>query len=76
MSRSRKKTPVCATTNAKSEKEDKQRANRKDRRVNKVILQTTEDGENLLDKTTISNVYDFAKDGKIRTDSDDKNLRK
>ena len=76
MSRSKKKTPVCGITSAKSEKEDKQRANRKDRRVNKVILQTTEDEENLLDKRVTSNVYDFAKDGKIRTDSDDKNLRK
>ncbi len=76
MSRSRKKTPVCATTNAKSEKEDKQRANRKDRRVNKVILQVTEDEDTLIDKKTTSNVYDFAKDGKMRTDLDDKNLRK
>ena len=76
MSRSRKYTPIHATTNAKSEKEDKQRANRKDRRVNKVILQTTEDEEKLLEKRATSNVYDFAKDGKIRTDSDNKNLRK
>jgi len=64
MSRSRKKSPVVSTTLASSEKEDKQQANRKDRRVNKIILHKTEDDADLLDKKTTSNVDSFAKDGK------------
>lgn len=68
MSRSRKKTPVCGMSTAKSEKQDKRLANRKDRRKNKEILGTTQDDANLLPKKAISNVAEMDKDGKHRFD--------
>ena len=57
MSRSRKKTPVCGMTTAKSEKDDKKRWHRKARRLRK------QSDEVILDKE-VSDVWSMAKDGK------------
>lgn len=66
MSRSKKKNPYRAITSATSEKEDKRKANRKDRRVNKIILTQAQDDTKLRPKREISNVWCMDKDGKFR----------
>lgn len=71
MSRSRKKTPIAGVTTAQSEKADKQRSSRSNRRANKVILQKAkyqflEDLDHLvmeLPRETVS-IWSFSKDGK------------
>ncbi len=63
MSRSKKKSPVRAVTNAKSEKTDKQKASRKLRRKAKQIL--CSDGEHIPENREVSNVFSFEKDGKV-----------
>jgi hypothetical protein len=68
MSRSRKKTPITGITTATSEKQDKRIANRRERRINRIILQTTGDETQLRLKREISNVWAFDKDGKRRFD--------
>ena len=68
MSRSKKKNPFCGHTTAKSEKEDKRIANRKDRRVNKEILKTDQDDSKLKSTNETSNVWSMDKDGKQRFD--------
>ena len=82
MSRSKRKTPILGFTCAKSEKDDKRRANRKLRRIvktgirvsNKKALETYES----LDKRDVSNVWSFEKDGKryIIRNKDKKWMRK
>lgn len=62
MSRSRRKTPICGMTTARSEKKDKRFANRKERR--RVRLAIPLDPDVLPHKREISNVYTFDKDGK------------
>ena len=61
MSRSRKKTPISGIASADSEKQDKRKANRRVRRVNKVAVAT--DDEPKL-KREVSDVWSFDKDGK------------
>jgi len=61
MSRSYRKTPAWGHTTAESEKSDKIRANRDFRRAVQIALYN-EDEMPLLRE--ISNVWDFAKDGK------------
>jgi len=71
MSRSRKKLPIAGSTTAQSEKADKQRSSRSNRRTNKAILQKAkyqflEDLDHLvmeLPKETAS-IWSFSKDGK------------
>jgi len=59
MSRSRRKTPITGMTNARNEKQDKRKANRKLRRKTRV------DPENAPVLRGVSNVWSFDKDGKI-----------
>lgn len=68
MSRSRRKTPICGITTARSEKDDKRRANRKLRRL------TRTDPEKNLVMRDVSDVWSFAKDGKWRIDPTAPNL--
>lgn len=75
MSRSRKKTPIQAIANSDSEKEDKREANRKFRR--KIKQQVKNGDEQLSNLRELSNVWSFAKDGKIyRDDISEKEMRK
>ena len=78
MSKSQKKNPFCGNTKAKSEKQDKRIANRKDRRINKKILNQTQDDSRLLPKKTTSDEWAMDKDGKHRFDPDEfpKGMRK
>ncbi len=62
MSRSYRKTKVQGNTLAKSEKVDKQKANRKFRRVVKEKVNQLDN--ELPARREVSNVWDFAKDGK------------
>lgn len=62
MSRSKKHTPVSGHTTATSEKEDKQRANRVYR--HKVNIELKQGEEVLSELKEVSDVWDFAKDGK------------
>lgn len=79
MSRSRKKTPVGGITTARSEKEDKQIANRNARRVVKEVLSASPEPEVLPHLREVSNTWTMAKDGKTyfgRIADAKKNLRK
>ncbi len=67
MSRSRRKTPIAGVATSDSEKDDKRKANRRERRVNRILLRTRGE-EALKDRRAVSNVWSFAKDGKIRFD--------
>jgi len=62
MSRSKKKTKITGITTAKSEKTDKQEANRKLRRKAKEAI--PQGKEELPKLKEISNVWSFSKDGK------------
>ncbi len=75
MSRSRRKTKISGWTTATSEKEDKQLANRRLRRIVKEKLKL---GEAILPKLReVSDVWCFEKDGKAyHSDMEDKDLRK
>lgn len=75
MSRSEKKTKIRGTTTAKSEKENKQKANREYRRVVKQKIKSNE--SELPEIRETSNVWSFDKDGK-KYDSEmtNKDLRK
>lgn len=75
MSRSKKKTKINGITTAKSEKENKQKVNRKFRRIikQKVNSEKTE----LPELRAVSNVWDFDKDGKrYNSEMTKKELRK
>lgn len=63
MSRSRKRNPITGICKADSEKKDKQIANKKFRRIGKEIIKNKSDST-LPKMREVSNVYDFAKDGK------------
>lgn len=68
MSRSRKKRPFSGITTAKSEKQEKQLANRRVRRVNKSLLAFTNDETQLQLIREVSDVWCMSKDGKQRFD--------
>jgi ATP-dependent Zn protease len=69
MSRSRIKTPITGNAaNAKSEKADKQKANRVLRARVRVALNN--DAEVMPELREVSEVYTFAKDGKSYFDAD------
>ena len=75
MSRSEKKNKIRGITTAKSEKENKQEANRKYRRIIKQKVKSNE--SELPEIREISNVWSFDKDGKIYdSEMSEKDLRK
>ena len=75
MSRSKKKTKIQGITTAKSEKENKQEANRKLRRIVKQKVNTQK--TDLPQKREVSNVWSFDKDGKrYNSEMTEKDLRK
>lgn len=63
MSRSKKKSKIRGVTTAASEKENKQKANRKLRRLTKEAL--SKGAAELPEKREASDVWDFDKDGKV-----------
>jgi hypothetical protein len=63
MSRSKKKTPKAGITTAETEKENKRGANRKFRRISKIVLKKNKD-EPTKKIREVSNVWAFDKDGK------------
>ncbi len=66
MTKSRRKHSICGATIAPSEKRDKQHANRVNRRaVNQAIAQ---DLDQVPQKKETSDIWSFAKDGKVRFD--------
>lgn len=75
MSDSRKKTKIQGITGAKSEKVEKQDANRKQRRI---VKQKVKQGDETLPlKRETSNVWAFGKDGKkYYLNIDEKDMRK
>ena len=64
MARSRKKTPITGITGAKSEKEDKLLAHRKERRKIRSRLRSETEPEVLPHRREVGNVWVFSKDGK------------
>jgi len=58
-------------TTARSEKRDKQTANRNQRRTVKTKLRCGADGDDLPDRRTTSNVYSWAKDGRQQIKPED-----
>lgn len=68
MSRSRRHRPHCGITTAASEKEDKRRANRRERHANSQTLAVTGDGDRLKPLHALSDPWVMEKDGKRRFD--------
>ena len=64
MSRSFKKNPICGWAKCESEKDDKRFANRRIRRINRVLLEKYQLGDELKDRKLLYNVWDLGKDGK------------
>ena len=65
MARSRKKTPIAGLTSARSEKADKQAAHRRERRKVRTVLTVESAPELLPDRREVSDVWVYAKDGKV-----------
>ena len=65
MARSRKKVPITGITTAVSEKADKVSAHKRERRKVSVRLQEQPVAEVLPTTREVSNVWKFAKDGKV-----------
>jgi hypothetical protein len=68
MSRSRKRTPICAINGASSEKQDKRLYNRRYRRVCKQHLRVNPECEPAPHLREYSNPWAMAKDGKVWVD--------
>ena len=68
MSRSKRKSPFGGNTTAVTEKQDKQIANRAERRINKQLIADNDSSSMLMSKREVSNVWSFGKDGKSRFD--------
>jgi hypothetical protein len=68
MSRSKKRTPVCGMTAARSEKQDKRLYNRRYRRVCQQALHADLGRELLPRLREYSNMGAMGKDGKVRFD--------
>ncbi len=64
MSRSRRKTPKLGLSTSKSEKADKIRAHREERRTVKLQLPKTGDPDAIKTEHRRSGAWNFAKDGK------------
>ena len=76
MSRSKKKTKIRGITSSPSEKEEKQVANRKFRRKNKVKTKEV-DEDNYPKLREVSDVWAFSKDGKLYDEEmTEKDMRK
>jgi hypothetical protein len=71
MSRSQRTTSIAGNTCAASEKHDKRVANRRDRRVNREILDGTHDDSILKDRKTTGDPWEMSKDGKQYFDPKD-----
>jgi hypothetical protein len=68
MARSQRKTPICGITTARSDKADKIKAHRRERRlVSLTLVADPEAGVFPLERE-ISNPWNMAKDGKLRFD--------
>jgi len=78
MSRSRRKTPVCGITTARSEKKDKRLVNRKLRRVTNEMLKGSQLEDDLIfpEKRDVSDVWLMEKDGKQWLDPNDPENRR
>ena len=76
MSRSRRKIAIAGITTAESDKKCKVQANKKLRRINKIILEQFLDQKEMKLKYEISDEWGFAKDGKILHNGFTKILRK
>ena len=77
MSHSKRKTPIFGYTTAESEKEDKQKANRKYRRTAKERLREDGGDESIPDCKAVSNRWLMQKDGKsYYREADEKDMRK
>lgn len=72
MSRSKRRTPVCGITNARSEKQDKRLYNRRYRRVCKQAIHNDHGRELLPRLREYSNPWAMDKDGKVRFDPDER----
>lgn len=75
MSHSRRHTPICGNTLARSEKKDKRLANRCWRRIVRARIALGQ-VELLPLQREVSNVWSFAKDGKHRFMPDERLMRK
>jgi len=64
VSRSKRKTPICGWTTARSDKIHKRMYNRRYRSRNKAILNSTLDEERLKGLRELSDPWDAPKDGK------------
>lgn len=64
MGKSRRKTPYSSNAIADSEKQDKRRANRANRRINKTLTATATEATVFEDLRETSNIANFEKDGK------------
>ncbi len=73
MSRSYKKTPIYGHTCAKSDKKDKQLANRKHRHTNKTLVRQGKEPKELRE---LSNEWDFNKDGKWYDNGNNEKLKR
>ena len=69
MARSRKKTPVCGITTARSEKHDKRLANRKVRRAVNQELAVSAAPDLLAHQRELTDPWTMAKDGKTWFDA-------
>jgi hypothetical protein len=78
MSRSRRRTPIVGHTKAESEKKDKQRANRRIRRVTRVKLRSNPEQDLLPHVRELSDPWMMSKDGKqwLARPDDPRDLRK
>lgn len=70
MSRSYRRSPFTSYTCCESEKKDKRFANRKLRRINKMLIKSGL-AEKLKKMREVSSVWDFGKDGKYWIGEDD-----
>lgn len=75
MSRSKRKTPIFGMTTASSEKMNKQKWNKRFRRISKILI--AKDKEIPVKKQAVSDVWEGNKDGKrYRKNYNSKDLRK
>lgn len=71
MSRSRRKSPICGNTTARSEKYDKRKNNRRIRRAVKMAIHDDPEPSTLPDDRELSDPWLMKKDGKSRFDPEE-----
>ena len=69
MARSYRKTPICGITTARSEKSDKKIWHSRMRARTRTYINSGRDLDTMPIEREVSNVWDFAKDGKQRFDA-------